>query len=68
MREIAENRPASKRLPVAARIFEPELRLPAHLADIPSRARARVGRMIDDQLIRLVLDRDGRPIVTWRRP
>ena len=63
MREIAENRPASKRLPVAPRIFDPELRLPAHLADIPSRARAHVGRMIDDQRVRLLLDGNGRAIV-----
>jgi hypothetical protein len=65
---IASPGPAEKRPAVTPRIFEPELRLPAHLADIPSRARAHVGRMIDDQLIRLVLDRNGRPIVAWRRP
>jgi hypothetical protein len=60
---IASPAPSEKRPAVAPRIFDPELRLPAHLADIPSRARARVGRMIDDQLIKLVLDRDGRALV-----
>jgi hypothetical protein len=68
MLEIAQGSVDSKRLHAVPRIFEPELRLPAHLADLPSRARAHVGRMIDDQRVRLLLDRDGRVLVVRGGP
>jgi hypothetical protein len=61
MHEIAENRPASKRLPAAPRVFDAELS--SRLNDLPPHAHARVGALLDAKRIQLLLDDDGRAIV-----
>jgi hypothetical protein len=67
MSDLAERRQLSKLHAVetrAARIY-PSLRLPARLADLSSRARARVGSLLDDGRIRYLLDDDGAVVVVW---
>ena len=60
---IASPSPSEKRPAVAPRIFDPELRLPAHLRSLPAHAREAIGRAIDAGIARLVLDASGRVLV-----
>jgi hypothetical protein len=67
MSDLAERRPLSKLHAVetrAARIY-PNLHLPARLADLPSRARTRVGSLLDSGAIRYLRDDDGAVVVVW---
>ena len=69
MREIAELPSFSKPFRVERQLPSRYLglQLPAKLADLPPRVRARVGRALDAGAIRYLRDDDGSMVVMWRR-
>jgi hypothetical protein len=70
MPDLARNSADSKRLATPPRIFPAGLGrpLPARLADLNPLAHARVGVLLDDKRVRLVLGDHGEIVVVRRVP